>query len=106
MILLDILAAAYLLWLLFLVVMALKHAHDAGLLNRTALVLAIPAIGVAVPLDIAFNWTIGLLLGVTPDLTFSQKCGRLKQGDDWRAPVACWICSTLLDPFQIGGHCR
>lgn len=102
----DVLAAAYVLWLLFLAVMALKHAADDKRLNRTALVLAVPAVGAAGLLDIGFNWSVGLLLGVTPDLTFSQKCGRLKQADDWRAPVARWICATLLDPFQIGGHCR
>lgn len=57
-------------------------------------------------IDVIFNWTIGLLLGVTSDITFSQKCGTLKKGSGWRVPVANYFCTNWLDPFQLGGHCK
>lgn len=66
--------------------------------------LFVVAVGLA--LDIAFNWTFGLLLGVTKDATFSQKCSRLKRVGGWRSRVANYLCERWLDPFQLGGHCR
>ena len=94
-----------LLWVLFL-------AYSALLAHWSALRIEVKVVGIFVVLvglviDIAFNWTIGLALGVTPDLTFSQKCGRLKHGlVGWRRTGAWYFCSNWLDPFQIGGHCR
>jgi len=99
-----LLASPLILWALFLAYTALLAQWRT--LPLTTRILGAIIVLVAFVVDVAFNWTIGLLLGVTPDLTLSQKCGRLKRGEDWRAPVACWICRTLLDPFQVGGHCR
>ena len=99
-----ILASPLILWALFLAYSALLAQWKT--LPLTTRILGGLIVLVAYVLDVAFNWSIGLLLGVTPDWTLSQKCGRLKRGDDWRAPVACWICRTLLDPFEIGGHCK
>lgn len=92
------------LWTLFLAYTALLAQWR--VLPLTTRILGAVIVLVAFALDVAINWSIGLLLGATPDWTLSQKCGRLKRGDDWRAPVACWICRTLLDPFEVGGHCR
>lgn len=91
-----------LLWVFFL-------AYSVLLANRYSLRIEVKVIGLVVIVigglvDIVFNWTIGLLLGVTPDLTFSQKCGRLKRGSDWRAQVAGYFCANWLDPFEIGGY--
>ena len=99
---------AYLLWLLFLVVMALMHAHQRGVLPPLALVLAVPAIILAVLLDIGLNLVATIPFADRPqEITFSQRMGRYKQaGTGWRAAVARWICANLLDPFDIGGHCR
>jgi hypothetical protein len=94
-----------LLWVLFL-------AYSALLAHWAELRIEVKAVGILVVLaglviDIAFNWTAGLALGITPDLTFSQKCGRLKYGPTgWRRSVAWYCCANWLDPFQNGGHCR
>lgn len=92
------------LWVFFL-------AYSALLANWKALRPEVKFVGCIViaigfVIDLGWNWSFGLVLGVTPDLTLSQKCGRLKYGEDWRAPVACYLCRSWLDPFQQGGHCR
>lgn len=102
------LLCAYLLWLLFLAVMALHWRWYE--LPRVVRVLAIPAVLVAVTLDIIFNFTFAcvlfLKLPAKGEWTFSQRIGRYKQRVDWREPIAHWICGNLLDPFEIGGHCK
>lgn len=98
-------ALAYLLWVLFLAVMALQHAW--ARLPGLVRALAVPAVAVAIALDIAFNLLASVLFADLPrEWTFSQRMGRYKRGDDWRAAVARWCCANLLDPFEIGGHCR
>jgi len=92
------------LWVSFLAYTALKA-------NWKALPLEVKVAGFLVVLfgwllDVFLNWTAGWLLGVGRELTLSQRCGRLKQGNDWRATVACYLCRTWLDPFELGGHCK
>lgn len=55
-------------------------------------------------LDVAINWTLGLVLGVTQDFTLSQKCKRLGQCDGWQADVARYLCQNWLNVFD-NGHC-
>ncbi|MBU0752354.1 MAG: hypothetical protein KJ787_13860 [Gammaproteobacteria bacterium] len=57
-------------------------------------------------LDVAINWTLGIVLGVTKDFTLSQKCGRISGGAGWQSVVARYLCQNWLDPFELGGHCR
>jgi hypothetical protein len=110
MILAYILIYSYVLWLMFLAVMALKAKWSS--LPITVRILAAPSVLIAVMLDIAFNWTIGAALFLRlPDYsrheyTFSQRVGNYKRRVDWRAPIAVWICANLLDPFDVGGHCK
>lgn len=97
-------ALPFVLWVFFL-------AYSALWINRSVLRIEVKLAGLVVIvigalIDVGLNWTLGLLLGVTRDLMFSQKCGRLKQGDDWRARAARYICNNWLDPFMLGGHCR
>ncbi len=102
---LAVAALAYVLWVLFLAVMALQHAWDRlpGLVRA----LAVPAVVVAIALDVAFNLVATIPFADAPqEWTFSQRMGRYKQGTGWRAVTAQWICANLLDPFEIGGHCR
>lgn len=98
-------AYAYLLWVLFLAAMALKHAWPA--LSMLVRVLAAPAVLFALALDVGFNLAATIpFVDLPHEATFSQRVSRYKRGSDWRAPVARWICANLLDPFEIGGHCR
>lgn len=55
-------------------------------------------------LDVVINWTLGLILGVTQDMTLSQKCKRLGRGDGWQATVARYLCQNWLNSFEID-HC-
>jgi hypothetical protein len=72
--------------------------------------LEVKVVGVVVVLigftiDVAINWTVGLALGVTRDLTLSQKCKRLRRDDmGWRGDVAAYLCENWLNPFE-SGHC-
>lgn len=103
-----ILIYTYILWLMFLAVMALQAKWHA--LPKLVKVIAIPGVLIAVTLDIIFNWTVGtavfLRLPARGEYTFSQRIGNYKRRIDWRAPIASWICTNLLDPFEAGGHCR
>ena len=97
---------AYLLWLLFLTVMALRWKWNS--LPLSVKLLAAPAVLFAVVLDVLFNITIGsvMFLDLPSQWTFSQRVGQYKMRIDWRKPIACWICANLLDPFDVGGHCK
>lgn len=99
-------AVGYVLWVLFLAVMALRHAWP-GLPAFTR-ALAVPAVAVAILLDIAFNIAASMVFMDFPrEATFSQRMSRYKRDDaGWRCRAARWVCANLLDPFDIGGHCR
>jgi len=103
--LLDVLLLAYLLWVAFLAAMSLRLAWYR--LTLLVKVLAVPLVLVAFALDLVFNLVATVLfLDLPHEATFSQRMGRYKGAATWRTPIARWICATLLDPFQIGGHCR
>ena len=95
----------YILWLLFIVVMALSHIwHD---LPMTTRLLAVPAVLLAITLDVLLNLAATVFfLDLPKEETFSQRMSRYKREDGRRAGIARWVCSNLLDPFEIGGHCR
>lgn len=92
------------LWVLYLAYIALKSCWNE--LRTEVKVVGAVVIVVGFIIDIAVNWTLGLVLGVTKDYTLSQKCSRLKRGTGWRARFSCYLCSTWLDPFELGGHCK
>lgn len=93
------------LWVFFLAYSALKPRW--ALLRPEVKAVGAVVVFIGLVIDITFNWTFGLLLGFTPDLTFSQKCGRLKyEVTGWRRAVAWYCCTNWLDPFENGGHCR
>ena len=101
-ILLLILVALVLLWVFFLSYASLKQF--APVLRPEVKAVGVVVILVGLVIDVTFNWTIGLALGITRDFTFSQKCKRLGRGDDWRAPVARSLCENWLNPFD-SEHC-
>ncbi len=96
----------YLFWLLFLSCMALKWRWQ--VLSKPVKAASLPAVVVVGIVDIVFNLTLGSLIfwDRPRQWTFSQRVSRYKGLSDWRAPVARWICSNLLDPFEVGGHCK
>lgn len=71
-----------------------------------------PFVIVVVLADVTFNVTIGcvLFLGLPPRkcFTFTQRISFYKNEtpDTWRGKFGRFICANLLDPAQVGGHCR
>lgn len=102
-----VLGYLYILWVLFLSVMALKSKWTS--LSLPIRVLAVPSVILALVMDIVFNWTLAvvLFLDMPHQWTFSQRVGEYKRRAGWRATLAYWICDNLLDPFEVdGAHCK
>jgi len=105
MVILEIALYSYIMWVLFLAVMSLYAAWSK--LPIVTKALAVPAALIAVAMDIGLNLVATIpFLDLPHELTFSQRMGRYKHNPSWRTPIACWICANLLDPFQVGGHCK
>ena len=101
-----IVAAFYLLWAIYLAVMNLARAKDAGTLSRTALILGTPLLLIGFALDVLLNLTAMtlLLLELPRELTVSERLCRHNLGPDgWRRNVARWA-EQLLDPFDPDGN--
>jgi len=92
----------------YLAVTSLWAAKQAHRLNRPLLVLGWPLVIVGGLLDAALNIASSApFLDVPREVFLTQRCGRYIAGPDgWRRRLALWICRTLLDPFQVGGHCN
>jgi hypothetical protein len=101
---LEFVLYAYVLWVLFLAVMALYAVwRELPMFTKA---LAVPGVLVAVVMDVGLNIVATIpFLDLPHELTFSQRMGRYIRNPSWRTPIAKWICGNLLDPFQVGGHC-
>lgn len=104
------LLALYALWWLYLGVMNLKRAKDAGTISRVALWLGYPGLGIGIALD----WLVNVMLSVPfldlPATPTELVTGRLKRyaygdgyGFTWRQRAAYWFAEHLLDPFDPSG---
>ena len=103
MIYLTIPAAFVVLWTLFLAYSALLPRWKS--LRWEVKTVAVFVVLCGVVLDVAINWTIGLILGITRDITLSQKCKRVRRDDmGWRGDVAAYLCEHWLSPFDPD-HC-
>ena len=98
------LGATYALWVLFIAVMGLKRAKDAGLLTTTAKVLGYPVLIVGYVLDCFVNFTVMtvLLLEIPQETTVTARLSRHNQGTGWRKAIAAWA-EPLLDPYDPSG---
>lgn len=102
-------AACYVGWVLYVTIMALKRARDAGTLSPAAKALGMPLLWAGLALDVVLNVTVctALFLELPRELLITQRLIRLKQGEGWRARVAAWMCANLLDAFDPSGcHCE
>jgi hypothetical protein len=97
----------WLLWVLYVFVMALKRVRESGRLSKTAMAWGLAAAIPAYILDVAVNLTIGtvLFLDFPREATLSARLSRYysPEGTDWRCKFAGWLASTLLDPFDPDG---
>ena len=98
-------AWCYVLWILFIAVMGFKSAWKT--LSVATKILAAPWAAIAYLLDIGLNIIATILFADLPrEATLSQRFTRYKTDTSWRSPIAHWLCSNLLDPFELGGHCK
>lgn len=104
------LASWLVLWILFLAVMSLKRAKDEGKLQEGSTVfylgMAVLFIGYLVDFLINIGPATILFFELPTEKTVTERCSRHKNEPGYRGNVARWMCSNLLDPFQIGGHCH
>jgi len=98
---------AYITWILFLAVMSLKAARDAGRLPTVTARLALPVIAVGYLADVAFNLvSSAIFLELPREWLFTARVERHLRAGTWRGALSVWFCRVLLDPFQVGGHCK
>lgn len=109
--LLNITLWLYIFWLMYILVMGMYRAKLDGRLTGTRLVLAYPAIIIAVLVDWITNWTIAAVVFAElpksgKELVTQRLTRYLLTDTGWRYKMASWICSTLLDVFDPKSkHC-
>ena len=95
----------YVLWVLYLAVMALKRARIAGQLTRLTYGMGLPVLLVGYTLDAVCNvFLLSILLLEPPqELTVTARLKRhIRESQGWRLKVARWFV-PLLDPFDPSG---
>lgn len=100
--------AAYLLWALYIIVMALQRARRDGTLSMPALILGAPLIVAGVALDAILNLTImsAVMLERPKEWLVTARLKRHCGQPTWRGAIARWMCQNLLDTFDPDGrHC-
>lgn len=101
-------ASLFGLWVLFLAVMNLKQARDAGKLHKAAFAFGVPVLVVGYALDVFVQMTVAVVIfaELPRELTVSGRVNRLiESGGGWRKREAEWFRDVLLAPFdQSGGH--
>lgn len=108
--LLGAFSVVYVLWVLYLAIMVLATARDAGRLPKWALWFGYPLLGAGYALDFLANIFIltWLLAEVPREFLVTARLSRhIKAESGYRKAVATWICKNLLDFADPNGcHCR
>ena len=98
--------SSYALWILYLAVMGLKRAKQAGLLHKTAIVFGTPVLFVGYLLDALVNIFLltVILLELPEELTVTERLKRhIRESSGWRLSIAKWFI-PLLDPYDPSGR--
>lgn len=114
--------SVYMLWILYLAIMNLQRARDAGTMSMTAKAFAIPIVAIGGILDIAVNLTVGSALFMEPpklpayttiskfvrDLTLSARLNYYWNDDEadtsWRKRLAGWLARNFLNTYDPDGQ--
>lgn len=98
-------AATYALWILYLAVMSLKRAGDAGMLSPLATAFGVPVLYTGWVFDALVNiFVMTVLLIELPRewLVTTRLKRHNRTGTGWRQRFAAW-CEQFLDPFDPSG---
>ena len=98
--------AVYLLWILYLAVMNLKRARDAGKLSKVAATLGYPILFAGYLLDFMVNVVVlsVVLLEVPKETTVTARLRRHANGPDtYRKKLSLWVAHHFLDVFDPSG---
>jgi hypothetical protein len=103
---------AYALWVYYLAVMSLRRAKAAGTINPGAF-QTFALVLVVVP-GVALDWLANFTVATVIFLEFPKSWGELVTGRlkrhcgllTWRGVLAKFVCTELLDRFDLTGkHC-
>lgn len=100
-------ASFVLLWILYLAVMNLQRARDAGTLPRPAYYLGMPLLYIGLAMDCIVNVVpVSVLFLEWPrECLVTQRLTRhANTTGGWRKRLALWFARNLLDPFDPSGQ--
>lgn len=99
-------------WIFYLAVMHLKEERDrlkaeGKEFTTSQKIFGYPIIFIGLIVDVFLNMTAGtiLFIEIPKEILFTGRVSRWNDTGGWRGDLARWFCSTLLDPFEKGGHC-
>jgi hypothetical protein len=102
--------AVYLGWYWFVAAMGFKAAKDTGKLTRNTIIAAYPGIIVGYLYDVIVLNVIGSIYLLDfpriGEWTLTAHLTRLKNAPGIKGHKARVICKNMLDPFELGGHCK
>lgn len=106
--LLTSLAASYILWDQYIVLMGLKRVKEAGKLTLAMKILGMPRLVFGYLLDVYVNLVvITVVLAELPrwgEWTVSERLSRhFDHSDGWRFAFSAWVLSEMLDAFDPAG---
>jgi len=98
-------AASYILWDQYIVLMGLKRVRDAGKLTQTMKILGTPRLVFGYALDVYVNLAVvTVVLGELPkwgEWTVSERLTRhFDHSDGWRFAFSSFVLSEMLDAFD------
>jgi len=98
----------YALWILYLAVMNLMRAKEAGKLSKTAYVLGLPVAAVGILVDVFCNILLSIaFLEVPKQWTVTRHLSDNLDSAGYKGAIARFICKGLLDTFDPHGcHCE
>ena len=103
---LGALLSIYALWLLYLAVMNLQRARDAGTLTRAAYCLGLPILYAGLMIDFLVNVIVltFLFFDLPREWLVTARLTRYAKGEiGRRRSIALWLAANLLDTFDPSG---
>lgn len=99
----------WILWALYVLVMGIYRAHLAKKLTPTLYLVALPWVALGLVADVLVNIFVASVVFLEPPwewLVTDRLQRHLAASYGWRARLARWICTHLLDVFDPSGrHC-